>query len=94
MHCNFYSTGNGWLGTPFPTMCGWELEVPHKLKLHGYALRNADLNSEKVTSRLIKTKMIINGIKLSSKKQRLANAYSTNYVNFPILGVCISEIIK
>ena len=21
-----------------PTMCGWELEVPHKLKLRGYAV--------------------------------------------------------
>ena len=33
-----HSTGNGWLGTPYPIMGGWELEVPHKLMLRGYAV--------------------------------------------------------
>ena len=29
---------NGWLGTPYPIMCGWELEVTYKLILRGYAV--------------------------------------------------------
>ena len=46
-YCNLYnigivlfcSTGNGWLGTPFPIMGGWELEVPTNFvtQLRGYA---------------------------------------------------------
>ena len=31
-------SGNGWLGTPYHTMCGWELEVPHKSELRRYAV--------------------------------------------------------
>ena len=31
---------NGWLGTPYPVMCGCELEVPHKLELRGYAVKS------------------------------------------------------
>ena len=34
---------NGWLGTPSPVMLGWELEVPHKLKLRGYAVTPLDV---------------------------------------------------
>ena len=29
---------NGWLGAPYPSMCGWELLVAHKLELLGYAV--------------------------------------------------------
>ena len=35
MHCIFIPPEmGGWE----PKMCGWELEVPHKLKLRGYAV--------------------------------------------------------
>ena len=35
LHCIFIPPEmGGWE----PTICGWELEVPHKLKLRGYAV--------------------------------------------------------
>ena len=31
-------SGNGWLGTFYLEICGWELEVTHKFMLRSYAV--------------------------------------------------------